>query len=160
MTTKELEEEEEILESLAVEQYWTDKWDNFNQIEKATLMHNYIGKKYNLNSFGIYVYAMEYLIKSGSLNSLNESIVNGLTIIPDKRMRDTEQEINTILLDTVAKMLKGLTEPEQTIMNEELNKEEPYEKPILQRLFEAYRMVKEKSRREEQAFNVIEEALK
>ena len=87
MATKKIEEEEEILSSLAVEQYWTDKWDNSNQIEKATLMHNYISKKYNLNSFGIYVYAMgnaecfnkeDVTVSAGTYNAYAITVTRGL----------------------------------------------------------------------------------
>jgi len=159
MATKDIEEEEEMMGSIAVEQYWTDKWDNINEIEKGVLMHNYILKKYNLNSFGIYIYAMEYLIKSGSLNGLNESLTN---IVSGKRFekeaKDTEREVNTILLDTVARMLRELTEPEQEEISEELNKEELYDKPVLQRLFEAYKMVK-KNKRMKDGLDVIKRAL-
>lgn len=130
------EEEKDIISSMAIEQYWSERWDNKEEVEKAMLMHTYLLNKLSLNSFGIYIASMEYIIKKGTQRGLTEHLDKIMVGIPFKA-KTRETHFADIILKSVEKMLIELNEPE----TEAEPKEVIDEKPLLVRIYEAYRML-------------------
>lgn len=132
--SEEEEEERDVMSSMAIEKYWNERWENLGDVERAMLMHTYLLKKYSLNSFGIYIMSMEYIIKKGTQKGLTEHLDKVMSVKPFTKKKETN--ITDILLGSVENMLVELTEPEaepEKVIDE---------KPLLVRVFEAYNMLK------------------
>lgn len=123
------EELEEILSSVAIEQYWSERWENKSDVERAILMHNYIKEKYEINSFKLYTYTMEYLIKFDSLNGLNESLAN--VVAENLKEEEPMKRIDNVFLKVAENFVN------------EIIPEEKQEKPLMSKVFQAYQIIRE-----------------
>lgn len=141
---RELEEalddtEDELYESISIQKFFQERFENRESIERAIIMHKYIQEKFGINSFQIYLFVLEYIIKNSGIQRLEQdldSIISGnrFNALSGKK----ESSIMNTLIRATEDMLSGLLEPEPEPIKKLNEKPKREEKSLLKTVFEVY----------------------